>query len=82
MQPHEDEDAGLIFDPEEEKTAKERVDGEIDAERLAALELDLELLALLPAGDVEGGGEVGAEWELEPEALRRFFCAASTVDSS
>lgn len=66
----------FVFDPEAEEYARELVEGEVDEERLEELEPDLDLLALLPPGAVE----VGAEWELEPAALRGFFRAGGGLD--
>jgi hypothetical protein len=61
----------FVYEPDEERYTRERIEGDIDDERLEALEPDLELLSLLPAGEVE----LGATFELEPEALRTFFAA-------
>ena len=61
----------FVYDPDEEEYTREQLEGDIDEDRLQELEPDLDLLPLLPAGEVD----VGAEWELEPAALRRFFSA-------
>jgi hypothetical protein len=65
----------FVYDSEEERYTKERIEGEIDAELMDRLEPDLDLLEFLPAGEVEAG----ATWELDPEALRHFFAAGGDL---
>lgn len=65
----------FALDPETGEFERSLEEGGIEDERLARLEPDLDLSALLPAGEVEEG----ATWELEPLALRRFFAAGGDL---
>src|SRR5688572_30798194 len=66
----------FAWEDEEQRYARERLEGELDDERLETLEPDLDLLGLLPAGALEPG----EAFEPPAEALRTFFHAGGDLD--